>query len=118
MRMWMCDPKIMCRQHLLGEHRELHTILGIFKKGTLIDGYIKNNCIEPRAVWRRHKELVREMKRRGYQHHTPIGYFEFIKALTNVKKSHRKYKINKRISKEDLLDRCDICNENYILEYI
>lgn len=24
MRMWMVDPTIMCRQHLLGEHYELH----------------------------------------------------------------------------------------------
>lgn len=28
MRMWMVDPKIMCRKHLLGEHLELHMLAG------------------------------------------------------------------------------------------
>ena len=33
MRMWMVDPQIMCRQHLLGEHTEMHMFVGTLKRG-------------------------------------------------------------------------------------
>jgi Pyrimidine dimer DNA glycosylase len=28
MRMWLVDPRLMCSQHLLGEHVELHMLVG------------------------------------------------------------------------------------------
>ena len=30
----------------LGEHREIHGILGLLKKDVPLDGYVKNNLIE------------------------------------------------------------------------
>lgn len=33
MRMWLVPPSHMCRKHLLGEHVELHMLLGTLKKG-------------------------------------------------------------------------------------
>ena len=32
MRMWMINPKLMCDQHLLGEHGELHKFIPSFRK--------------------------------------------------------------------------------------
>lgn len=36
MRMWMVPPELMCRQHLLGEHVELHMFVGAINKGTSV----------------------------------------------------------------------------------
>ena len=33
MRMWMIDPKLLCRKHLLGEHLEIHMFVGTINKG-------------------------------------------------------------------------------------
>lgn len=73
-RMWMVDPKLMCREHLLGEHKELHQLVGIIKKGYSIQGYLDNQLIEVHNVKKRHKELVKEMKRRGYNHNSPLKF--------------------------------------------
>jgi hypothetical protein len=37
--MWMVDPRQMCRQHLLGEHNELHMFAGTMRKGIGLAGY-------------------------------------------------------------------------------
>jgi hypothetical protein len=72
--MWMVDPKIMCQQHLLGEHCELHMIAANIKLGRSIDGYIAINAIEPQSIGRRHDELVVEMDRRGMNHQSPLDF--------------------------------------------
>lgn len=33
MRMWVVNPKILCRKHLLGEHVELHMATGHLQRG-------------------------------------------------------------------------------------
>ena len=38
MRMWMLPPECMCRKHLLGEHVELHMLLGSMRRGKSIEG--------------------------------------------------------------------------------
>ena len=40
MRMWMLPPKGLCRKHLLGEHVELHMLLGSMRRGKNIDGFL------------------------------------------------------------------------------
>jgi hypothetical protein len=73
-RMWMVDPEIMCRQHLLGEHAELHMIAGNIKLGRSIEGYILINAIEPKSLNGRHRELVAEMVSRGMTHKSPLDF--------------------------------------------
>lgn len=75
MRIWDLPPAYLCRQHLLGEHRELHAIWSVLTQGKT--GYI--NHPETRrwrgrlaALLRRHEELVAEMERRGYRHRSPL----------------------------------------------
>jgi len=77
MRIWDLDPSVLCRQHLLGEHRELHGLWNILKDGK--KGYSQHpetkrwvNKIP--ALWIRHRALVEEMKKRGYDHKSPIEW--------------------------------------------
>lgn len=37
MRMWMLPTAGMCRKHLLGEHVELHMLLGSLRRGKNIE---------------------------------------------------------------------------------
>jgi len=64
----MVDPRILCRQHLLGEHAELHMFIGALGRGLSVKGYLEKNLLEIHNLHGRHEELVREMKRRGYKH--------------------------------------------------
>jgi len=73
MRMWMVDPVIMCRKHLLGEHVEHHMFIGTINKGVSIKGYVRDNLMEPAALFTRHDELVEEMEKRGYDHKSPLA---------------------------------------------
>lgn len=74
MRMWFVDPRLMCRQHLLGEHRELHAIVGAIIHGIGIDGY--RNLLEVHNVRTRHEKIVKETRRRSYRHESPLPKFE------------------------------------------
>jgi hypothetical protein len=85
----MVDPKLMCRAHLLGEHRELHTLVGALRKGRSIQGYVDDGLVEVHNVVARHDELVAEFRRRGwpsgYVHTTPIESFDgFTAGSVNV----------------------------------
>ena len=75
MRIWDISPKKLCRNHLLGEHRELHAIWAVITKDK--KGY--SNHPETlrwkgrlKALYLRHAELVKDMKRRGYNHQSPL----------------------------------------------
>lgn len=75
MRIWDVPPERLCRQHLLGEHRELHGLWNILTQGKA--GYRhhpETRRWEGRlaALYRRHEALVVEMTRRGYNHGTPL----------------------------------------------
>lgn len=77
MRVWDVDPKHLCRQHLLGEHRELHGLWNILTIHGGTGGY--SNHPETlrwvgklKALFLRHEALVNEMTHRGYNHHSPL----------------------------------------------
>ena len=75
MRIWDVDPALLCRRHLLGEHRELHAVWTILTTGSR--GYRRHPETlrwEGRlgALARRHDRLVGEMERRGYRHRSPL----------------------------------------------
>lgn len=109
MRQWMVDPKIMCRQHLLGEHVELHMFVGTINKGISIDGYLRDNLLEIPELYARHDELVVEMTNRGYNHKS---------ELPPTKRSYtfeQFYKvINRKAALDELLRRCPRCVERYL----
>ncbi len=75
MRIWDLPPSLLCRQHLLGEHRELHALWTILTQGK--SGYARHpETLRWRgklsALYQRHEALVAEMHRRGYHHASPL----------------------------------------------
>jgi enamine deaminase RidA (YjgF/YER057c/UK114 family) len=70
-RIWDVEPRHLCRNHLLGEHRELHGLWNVLTRG--LRGYRAHP--ETRrwqgklaALYLRHEALVEEMRHRGYRH--------------------------------------------------
>ncbi|AFS80983.1 hypothetical protein NKOR_05485 [Candidatus Nitrosopumilus koreensis AR1] len=75
MRIWDITPEKLCKNHLLGEHRELHAIW------TVVTEHKKGYSMHPetirwkgklKALYFRHNALVAEMIHRGYLHHSPL----------------------------------------------
>jgi hypothetical protein len=75
MRIWDITPKKLCRNHLLGEHRELHAIWSILtnnKKGYSRHPEVLRWSGKLKALYLRHERLVAEMTKRGYIHKSPL----------------------------------------------
>ncbi len=75
MRIWDLDPSRLCRQHLLGEHRELHGLWNVLTQGK--QGYRQHPETQRwvgklAALYQRHEALVEEMEARGYDHASPL----------------------------------------------
>ena len=101
MRMWMVDPTIMCRSHLLGEHAEIHMFIGNFNRGQSVRGYLQNGLLEVHSLYTRHEELVGEMKHRGYKHLSDLD--------EKWKFADRSGYIDRESSVEELVRRCPKC---------
>jgi len=76
MRVWDLPPEMLCRNHLLGEHSELHGIWTILTQGRQ-GGYANHPEVlrwkgKLRALFLKHEEIVDEMARRGYRHNSPL----------------------------------------------
>ena len=75
MRIWDIPPAKLCRNHLLGEHRELHAIWSILtqhKKGYSRHPETLRWQGKLKALYLRHDRLVQEMGNRGYMHRSPL----------------------------------------------
>jgi Pyrimidine dimer DNA glycosylase len=75
MRIWDLPPERLCRNHLLGEHRELHAIWSILTNNKT--GYSRHPEVirwrgRLKALYLRHQILVTEMGNRGYKHNSPL----------------------------------------------
>ncbi len=103
-RMWMVDPKILCRQHLLGEHAEIHMIAANLRLDRSIEGYIQINAIEPKSVKQRHDELVEEMVFRGMKHRSPLDFSTEL---------YHEVVVDRSVSLKLLIGRCHRCAERF-----
>lgn len=73
MRQWNINPRLLCDQHLLGEHVEAHMFIGTARKNkTRLVHFIAHRLVNPRRIVIRHDKLVKEMERRGMNHSTPM----------------------------------------------
>ena len=75
MRIWDISPYRLCKNHLLGEHRELHamwTVITENKKGYSLHPETLRWKGKLKAMYFRHEKLVQEMTRRGYNHQSPL----------------------------------------------
>ncbi len=97
--MWMVNPKKLCRQHLLGEHKELHQLVGSLRKGKSIQGHLDRGHVEVHSIKKRHAELVNEMLARGYKHLSPLKTYKKFKAG----------KVNVLENERELERRCKNC---------
>ena len=89
-RMWCVNSRKLCRQHLLGEHKELHQLVGSLRKGKSIKGHIEKGQVEVHSIKKRHLELVKEMKRRGYKHQSELKKFKEVRmGMINRKENER-----------------------------
>lgn len=104
--MWNVEPKKMCRNHLLGEHKEIHQLLGSMKAGRSIQGHIDKKQVDPSSIIERHNELVFEMLDRGYNHNSNLSYKE--KQLVKNAKS---ININSESNLQELKNRCNKCRK-------
>jgi hypothetical protein len=111
-RMWMVDPQLLCRKHLLAEHNELHKVVGSLRLGRSIRGYLVKRILEPRSIRKRHAELVKELRRRGYQHLSPLPTF----TITRLSLEEREVVVCALQSANDLIHRCVECSQNFSRE--
>lgn len=106
MRMWMLPTAGMCRKHLLGEHVELHMLLGSLRRGKNIEGFLAGGLVDPLGIFARHEELVAEMTRRGFKHASPLDEHECA-ALAAVYAGRAA--IDTTSNAHDLRQRCPDC---------
>jgi len=76
MRIWDIPPERLCRNHLLGEHAELHAVWTILTEDRH-GGYANHPEVERwrgklQALYRKHDQIVDEMLERGYRHNSPL----------------------------------------------
>ncbi|MGI9212586.1 MAG: pyrimidine dimer DNA glycosylase/endonuclease V [Methylococcaceae bacterium] len=107
MRMWMVDPALLCDQHLLGEHGELHKFLHNWIKHQPILKRLEGNAMEPLSYKYRHDALAREMVRRGMRHQSPLTQPDF----SYLPEEQQAYRIDVEKNMDRLCQRCDTCRE-------
>ena len=103
MRMWMVDPVHMCKDHLLGDHKEIHMLVSAVKRGISLDGYLNGNLLEIHSLRPRHEALVKEMLARGYSHYSDLPDF-------NVREAGF---IDRDEATMELFCRCTRCYDRY-----
>ena len=108
MRMWLVPPQLMCDQHLLGEHLEMHMFIGTIRKNISVDGYIAKKLLDPGKIVQRHQELVDEMSARGMNHKSPLE-FEPDRHYPNLDN------IDIEENKRELQRRCSTCTRRMLV---
>ena len=107
--MWKIPTNLMCRKHLLGEHVEMHMLVGSHQKNISLHGYINNGLLDTNYIFQRHEELVEEMCKRGYNHQSPVDK----DTCTSIKETYKECAplINTDVNEKELYRRCADCRE-------
>lgn len=112
MRMWMIDPTLLCRKHLLGEHGEIHKHRHNFVKKHSMSGRISPVVlIEPKCMQSRHDELALEMTNRGFNHNSPYSQPD----ISYLSEYEQNAKVDIDFNYEDLSMRCPDCSGRILL---
>lgn len=108
MRMWMVDPKLLCKKHLLGEHGEIHKHRHNFVKQHSIAKRISPVVqIEPSAMETRHDALAEEMLHRNMNHQSPF----LQPSIAYLPIAEQQAVVDVLNSLNDLSNRCPECKE-------
>ena len=97
--MWGVEPSALCRQHLLGEHVEMHMFVGHIRLGRSLGRYVGDGLVDTRRIKARHDALAAEMRRRGYNHASPLDYID------GLRQGH----VDVAASVAELRRRCPLC---------
>lgn len=105
MRMWGVSPKILCDQHLLGEHVECHMFAGSLNKGINLTGYINDGLVDLSLLTKRHDILAGELNERfgNSSHKSPLNIKEGVQLVGG--------KLNLASNVLELKKRCPKCRE-------
>lgn len=109
-RMWGVDPEVMCDQHLLGEHNEMHMLVGSIRKHphgeAIAKGHGEKGQVDTSLLQSRHDSLAEELESRGYNHDSPMSYTDELDFGTVDVERHR----------DMLADRCEECRDRIVSE--
>jgi hypothetical protein len=107
-RMWCVPTKILCDDHLRGEHAEHHQLVGTIRNHphgeTIATGHAEKGNIDTSQIEKRHAELVREMEQRGFNHDSPLEYDGPDFGVGAIDTDH---------NLSDLLGRCSDCEDRF-----
>ena len=109
MRMWMVNPDVLCKQHLLGEHVECHMFAGTLNRKLQVYGYVENNLFEPHSLRSRHDALAVEIEKRGGAHRSPLQDF----SISYLPQEVQDARVDKEAALNELLRRCAKCKQRY-----
>lgn len=81
-RQFNIDPRLLCKQHLLGEHSEMHEGVGLIESENTdpdtvqaqLEGQARAGNIDTTWFVPRHEALAAELKKRGGNHQSPLEY--------------------------------------------
>jgi len=77
-RMWGVDAEMLCDEHLLGEHKEMHQIAGSIESHphgeAIARGRADKDQIDTSLIQERHDALADELRLRGMSHDSPMDY--------------------------------------------
>jgi len=79
----------------------MHMLAGCLIKGKSLSGYLARGQLEIHTFQARHEQLALEMKRRGYNHKSPLP----------MVKTYQSGKIDIGANLEDLKCRCQKCRQ-------
>jgi hypothetical protein len=101
--MWLgVRPREMCDQHLLGEHKELHQVVGLIEAGVNL-GKTKQ-WVETGLINKRHEAIVAEMERRGMNHQSPLIYTGEVEVGD----------VDRQATRQELARRCEDCADRFL----
>lgn len=104
-RLWAVDPRLLCDQHLLGEHAECHQEVGTLRNHphgrAIVAGHADRGQVDTALLQSRHDELAAELERRGMAHDSPLDYDDDLELGS----------VDPDANRRDLARRCDACRE-------
>jgi hypothetical protein len=113
MRMWMVPPRMMCNQHLLGEHFEIHMLMSHLRKRRSVAGFMRQRILSIAHIYSRHYALTLEMSERGMRHKTPLSRDEVYNAIEPYMK-YWDVRVDVSKSMMVLASRCKKCSDQQL----